>query len=281
MAAMRTRGGRELNTYHLPIGYGDKRAVERTAMRKRLLHTRWIGWGIGSVRVPNGYIGEAGERVVRASLRSMYYPVMANFGEVGHLFDGPVEGGAFDSAAWINPPHAGVPGALVLAPIEVKNLRHWLFPRSAEVHQLLYKAAVLQQRHPEQRIAPMLIARERNITLFKMAQDLGFFALNIHRQFMLPTTEITSREIEEVRSELGFGFLHVGDGPDSLLTGILQNTIPPLARDVADRWKLRGAKLGAFYQLLRDKRISERRRAQLTSELRAAAEALPEPLGGW
>ncbi|MGW4720862.1 hypothetical protein [Nocardia sp. NPDC004260] len=56
-------------------------------------------------------------------------------------------------------------------PIENKNIRDWVYPRSAEPYQLLRKAALLQRDAPEANIMPVLVCRH---TLRFLAQRLGF-----------------------------------------------------------------------------------------------------------
>jgi hypothetical protein len=71
-------------------------------------------------------------------------------------------------------------------PIEVKNLREWLYPRTPEVHQLLYKAAALQVGHPDHRWSPSSFCRRAHTTTYYMAFQLGFHVVDTRSQFNSP-----------------------------------------------------------------------------------------------
>jgi hypothetical protein len=70
-------------------------------------------------------------------------------GQVGTFLRQPVPGGALDDLAHLMFTVDQAP-ALAAVLIEVKNLRHWIYPSSDEIFQLLDKAAQLQLRHPDQ-----------------------------------------------------------------------------------------------------------------------------------
>jgi hypothetical protein len=286
MSRHATRGGRVLDVYSLPVVSGDNATrVARASARKRLLHARWLGWAMGDKRYPQGFMGAAGERVVRQSLmaapRDLYAPVSGDYHSVSNLLGAPVPGGTLDSAAWCLSRDGGAPGLPVLLPIEVKNLREWLFPHSHQVYQVLRKGAGLARLHPAVPIVPTLICRRKSIMTMWMAQDLGFFVIELKRQFMQPSKEYTAEEIAEVKDELGFEFLSVGDGPDLLLGRILIGTLPSRATEFASRWRERGAQFEAEYRVLMDDELDVKERDDALARLRDKAARLPDASGGW
>src|SRR4051794_26649201 len=90
-------------------------------------------------RHPQGLIGPLASGVVRRSLRaaaatgSGIRPAPPGDGEVNELL-GSASGGALDSAAWVDAYDEygrRAVGGSVLCPIEVKNVRHWIYPNAA------------------------------------------------------------------------------------------------------------------------------------------------------
>jgi hypothetical protein len=281
-----TRGGREVGVYHLPIARGTTRLVTRAAGRKRLLHARWLGWAMGTKQYPRGLIGPAGERVVRRSilddsLRERYLPLQPDAGEVTSLFGAPIPGGSIDTGAYVVGRVGASPGRAILLMIEVKNLRSWLFPRSPQVYQLLDKCAQLLLADPSLAIVPMLVCRRRHYTTRSMGADLGFFVVELHRQFMLPSTTVAPSAVEDVRRELGFHFLSVSEEPDAILLGVLRNTVPPRLEAFADRWASRVPTLAPYFAALRDETVVGPAREALLAAMRTDAMALPKASGGW
>ncbi len=71
-------------------------------------------------------------------------------------------------------------------PIEVKNVRHWLYPTHPEPFQLLHKAAGLASAHPEHPVLPILICRKAHYRTLQMAHDVGFLIFQTHHQYVRP-----------------------------------------------------------------------------------------------
>jgi len=286
MPAVRTRGRHAIPIFHLPVVRGNARVIADSAARKRLLQARWQGWAIGTTRYPKGLVGPAGERVLSATvlhpdLRGTYLPVQTDAGEVRSLFGARVPGGALDSGAYIVGRAGGLAGRPVLLAMEMKNLRHWLFPRSPELFQLLDKSARLALGHPDMPIAPVLVCRRRHHTTFKMAADLGFFVIEVHRQFMLPSAEAPTERVEEVRSGIGFKFLAQTVEPDPILLTVLRRTVPTRAEATARRFLERASTLAPLYERLRDDELGTVERDALFDSMRTIALALPDSRGGW
>lgn len=130
---------------------------------------------------------------------------------------------------------AARPAGAVVVPIEVKNLRDWIYPEAPELHQLLSKAARLQSAHPDLRIAPVLVCRRAHYTTFKMARTLGFYVVDLRRQFLLPSSDLDQARVDEVRAELGYD-LEESEEPFPLLVAHFTTHFPPVAVRTAERW---------------------------------------------
>ena len=186
---------------------GKKEKIRAAVKRKKRLHVRMEKWARATERYPAGLIGEAGERVVRASLNEAapygIRPVSPGGGEVARLLGEAVSGGPLDAAAWAEQldEHGRSTGS-VLCPIEVKNIRHWIYPLHSELFQLLHKAALLQQAHPEVPICPVLITRMRSWSADQMSRDLGFRVIDLHKQFVLPTEDVYEEQVEDSAGSL-------------------------------------------------------------------------------
>lgn len=281
-----TRGGGDVTIFHQPIVRGRGRLIADTAARKRLLIARWKSWARGSQHMPN-LIGTGGETVVHNSLRAAaphgYALIQPTSGEVSSLFGVPVPGGPLDNGAWLITvdPRTQAPSSAVLVPIEVKNVRHWLYPNHWETYQLLHKAAGLANASPEYPVLPILICRKAHYRTMQLAKDLGFLIFQTHDQYVLPSERIRADRFEEVRTELGFDDLVLTDSPNSALVTWLSGAVHREARRSADRWHNFGRHQIASYAQLRDERLRWHQRLAVLEALHeTAAEALGS-VGGW
>lgn len=231
---VRTRGGRSVQTMH-PADIGRRAtALARASARKRLLMARWQGWTQGTVRHPHGLVGPAGEVAVRdaLALSGALAPMVPGFAAVADPL-GVRLGGSLDSGAFLVHTHKGVPtGDVIALLIEVKSVRSWIYPSSEELYQVLHKALLVQQEHPDQLVLPVLICRRAHPTLFSMARQVGFIAIETDIEFV---GEVVDRELQELRNELYLQDLRTGTGPmlrvrDRFRSDALLAKIPVLAR---------------------------------------------------
>lgn len=281
-----TRGGRPITVLIPRDRRRRTRIVGTTAARKRLLQARYLALASGSASRP-GVIGPAGERIFHESLREAapivgYRILNPQGGEVREFLGNPVEGGPLDNAAiWVPADAAGIPtnDDAVILPVEVKNVREWLYPNSMEVHQLLYKAASLQNQNPGLSFTPLLVCRRAHYTLFVMARQLGFFVLDAHAQFVPPSSEDETQRVEEIRRELGYD-LRWHAGPYRPFVGRLTRAIPDYAKTAPTRWKVTAPALVDWFAALRhDSQQPER--GQTMTELRSAAEVAHKRPAQW
>lgn len=159
-------------------------------------------------------------------------------GEVSRFLGRPVPIGPFDNAAIHTQLLSGLPGPSVAVPIEVKNLRDWIYPSSQELYQLLDKSARLQQTCSDVPIVPVLICRRANVTAFRMAKDLGFYIIATSRQYI---TAVDEDDLLEVRQELGFTDLALHEGADELIVRRFTRVFPIQPEQRASRWALTSA----------------------------------------
>lgn len=276
-----TRGGGTVGVFAPTERRGRKTAFEQAAGRKRLLQARYLGWARASARGPN-MIGAAGERVAHASLlraaqAGVGYRLLnphPEGGQVAQVLGQAVPIGPVDDAAYLvaDGPAGTIIPVTVL--IEVKNLRHWIYSSSAEVFQLLEKAARLQRARPEQAFVPVLVCRRAHFTAFQMARDLGFLILYTIQQPILPHSEVPAALLAEVRDELGYDLAQSLD-PHPFLADAFARTLPQGAARIAERWRVTAPPLADLFAQLRDGSRPPPERAEVMDALREAARQLP------
>ena len=274
-----TRGGREVVIIHRADTARRQTAIARAASRKRILTARYLGWAQGTTSRP-GVIGPAAERVVHESLKesATFRLVNPAGGQVsrllGYTLDGPL-----DHAVILTPINDDeLPETPVVVPIEVKNVRDWIYPSSQELYQLLDKAAKLQQHHPTLQIVPVLVCRRAHYTTYKMAKDLGFFIVQSRRQYI---GAVDSERLAEVQAELGFLDLVEHRGSDPLVVHMFADVFSKRATEFSQRWMQTAADrdmCGVFPHMRQDSVAT--RRGQTLDVLRAFAERAGCG-GGW
>lgn len=142
-----TYGGRMVDLLVSADPAVTNRARTSAITRKAKLYGRYLGWAEGPLTAdyPSGVIGIAGERVLAASTRSLrlhgFAPV-APAGEVGRLVGTQLAGGSYDDAAYLTV-EEGAGLTTVLIPVEMKNIRRWIYSDEAELHKFLYRSAWL------------------------------------------------------------------------------------------------------------------------------------------
>jgi hypothetical protein len=231
-----TRGGREV-TIIQPADVGRRAtAIAKAAQRKRVLLARYLGWAQGT-RTRPGIIGPAAERVVHESLKetATFRLINPAGGQVSEFLGCDIKG-PLDNAIILAPmSDDGLPGQPIAVPIEVKNIRDWIYPSSQELYQLLEKAARLKQLQPQIPLVPLLVCRRAHYTAFKMAKALGFFIVETRRQYIGPVEE---ERLEEVRVELGFLDLMALRAPDPPLVHMFRDVFTKQASASADNWAI-------------------------------------------
>lgn len=262
-----TKGGRAVDLLSTADTRLRTTAIAQATRRKGMLYARYDRW------IPS--FGDAGEAVVAHSLTEAmrrgdgFSPVNKDrkFGEIKSIgpltFPGPVDNGAWQT---VIDSKTGLPLQPHLVLIEVKNRRLTLYPRHAEVHQLLHKAALAAQAFPGQPIVPALICRRGHSWLFWMAKDLGFRVLQTRRQFFTLPDKTDLKYLTEVQNELGLD-LHPINGTMPNIIDFFQSTLPKESAAAARRWHLMAPIVRHFSAELRKDTITEHERTTLLNEL--------------
>jgi hypothetical protein len=206
-----------------------------------------------------------------------YLPVRREGGQVALLFGQPVPGGPLDDAAFLTALDENQVPRSVTILIEVKNIRHWIYPSSSELYQLLDKAAQLQASRPTQLLMPLLICRRVHYLTFLMAQHLGFRFAYTRTQAILPHSSLDARKLREVCDELDYKIVATTE-PHPFLVDAYKTTIPPAAVGSAQKWAKVAPIVARLAPILRkdDLTIAERRR--LVGELAVEARNVLGPL---
>lgn len=270
----RTTGGYEISTFRLADHYRDKTRGQLVAARRRKLHARYRSWASGHARrYPHGLIGPALEQVVARAINA--HPRItrapeALVGNVRAVFGTRLEGGSIDLLADLIAYDAQRRPRAVTLLIETKNIRSWVYPRHQELYGLLYKAAKLQQAHPDELILPVLICRRRQHTTLVMGKDLGFYVIEVHRQ-PITAGSISTRHLQELNDELAFDLV-----PTTALEPLPRlrqalGSLPTFVADNAQTWRDVGVAFVDHYDGLRDDTLPNDRRAGLLDDLREDA----------
>jgi hypothetical protein len=283
-----TRGGGSVALLQPnPIPPGKTRAAQDAAARKRLLLARWRSWSRGTQHMPN-LIGAGGEAVVHQSLVGAspfgYRLVQPSRGEVATLYGDPVPGGSLDNAAWLSPMDVRTQtplGMTFLVPVEVKNVRHWLYPNHEEPFQLLHKAAGLANAHPEHPVLPILVCRKAHYRTLLLARDLGFLVFQTRSQYVQPSERIREGRFEEVRAELGFEDLQLTADANPMLVEWLSTTPHREAAKYSERWMSYSRHQVDIFAQLRKPDLRWRARIAALEALRESVETAFGESGNW
>lgn len=230
-----SRGSHPVQTIQPANQHRRTTAITKAAGRKRLLYGRYLGWAQGDKRHPHGLIGPAGEHAVRSGLLESggMVPAERAAAEVKQLLNVTLPG-SLDSGGYVVPLTNGLPDSTITVLVEVKNIRGWMYPSSAEIYQLLDKARALQHMHPDQPILPVFVCRKAHKTSYWMAQQLGFIILDMPEQF---AGTVDEQALDEIRVELHFQDLRVGIGPSQRVRDRFRHTIPRVGLQYAAAWQ--------------------------------------------
>lgn len=231
-----TRGGAQIETLQPTDRAGRADRIDRAAARKRLLYGRYLGWASGTKRHPKGLIGPAGEAAARAGIleSGAVLPTDPGASAVARVL-GLRLPGPLDSAGVTVPiDNDGVPGDPVTLLFEVKNIRQWIYPSAPEPYQLLAKGVLVQQARPDAAVVPILVCRKAHVTTFYMAKQMGFIVIDMGCQFIGAVEE---DKMLEVRNELWFTDLALGDGPSLRVRDRLRSAVRSNCADVAAIWR--------------------------------------------
>jgi hypothetical protein len=194
---------------------------------------------------------------------------------LGHRLNAPLDSGGLMPTGSLD-----APGPVVAVPIEVKSVRDWIYPTSKELFQLLHKAARIQQAAPSALVLPVLVCRKAHYTTFRMAQQVGFFVIDLLVQYVSAAAG-PEEHVAEVRNELGLSDIRTEIEVDERLVRRFRNTLPGSAESLATRWRstVEDGRMLPTFDLMRRNLTYQERQAK-TRELRQVADDLGLE-GGW
>jgi hypothetical protein len=282
-----TKGGQSITVLALQERRLRQTVFAKAAARKRALDVMYLKWTRASgAKRPNA-IGTGGEIVARASLdqaasQGVGYLIAERTRDgVRNLLGGPVPGGPLDDGAYLTALNAqGRPVNYTVA-IEVKNIRHWIYPSHWEIFQLLDKAARLQLANPDERIIPVLICRRAQWTLFTMAKDLGFLVLYTGFQPIMVHSTVVPKQVETLNRELAYNLRQTEEPHEKIIEGFTRS-IPSRAEPMATTWKGSAPIVAQFSAELRKSDLDFTTRMETMHALREAmVEMFPDLRGDW
>jgi hypothetical protein len=255
-----TRGGRDVPVI-VPVEQRlRKRAIADAAARKRLLQTRFLTWASGSPATGAGVIGPAGEThahlALAAAAKYGYRLLNPDTGHTEKVLGVDLRQiGSVDNAAVLTKlDKMQMPVGFYTTVIEVKNIRSWIYRTTAELYQLLFKAAYLQMQQPTARILPVLICRRSQYMTHQLAEALGFYVIATKRQYV-PASLAETREFTEVTTELGYDLEPLPEAATPALVKHFSSNLQKVADRTADRWSVSAQALIDHFKLLRNPRL--------------------------
>lgn len=161
----------------------------------------------------------------------------------------------------------------ICAGIEVKNYRTWLYPRSSEVRDLLWKCGDIDA-------VPVLIARRLPFLTIRLLQMGGCLIHENYNQ-LYPTADAELAALVRDKNLLGYHDVRTGSDPDGRMMRFIEKLLPGLVNDVRPTFtKFRDAHRAygkgeiTYAEWLKElKRGSKRWKAGLGEEARAEGKA--------
>jgi hypothetical protein len=249
----RTRGAHQVTTYHLG-GLRNMTLVGDVSARKRLLTARHAGWSEATRRRRKGLIGEAGERAFVNLLEGsdLHGSIRRDAASVlGHT----IRGGTLDTVSYFTIEDNLRPRAFTVV-TEMKNQREWPYATNPELHKFLYKVANLSTTTGNLDILPVFISPFRSSQAFELGRLFGFFAVRSEHQWVLDRTPLTTDGFNEVRDELGYQDLRLGEEPTIRFTRAMTESLKRNASVVAQRWVATAAECEDLFNVARNSRDS-------------------------
>jgi len=213
-----------VTTVRLPFEAGGKRELERVRGKRRKDYRRYIAWAQDGT-----LCGKHAERVVLesasavASEAGLWVPPQ-RIGELQEVNGVVLSRGPLDVLVHVLAvPEPRADAALV---IEVKNIHSWVYPWTAELWELLVKAAELAE---ETDVLPLLVCVRAAYQTNQLAKDIGFFACYLGSQLFNP--DIDPGEFQAMVDEFGFAIIR-HEGPHDAVATYLTRTLrrrPPMS----------------------------------------------------
>lgn len=187
--------------------------------------------------------GSVAEKVVLASMQAAaaQNPALVvpshSLGSVSAI-DGFSTAGSLDTYCYYMASSSGLTREAVPVGIEVKNIRHWVYPESQELWQLVRAATELN-------CIPILVTRRIHVTTGRFCRSVGMVVFETQRQYFAPGLVEDPRLLGVFR-DLYFRDVLPWDGADPYITKFFASTFPPILERTATRFTV-SAKLLRSY----------------------------------
>ncbi len=276
-----------VTTLRLPFSPGMKREIERLRGERRKSYRKYLSWA-----QDGNLCGKHAERMVLASAKEvaseagLWVPPQ-NVGLIHEVNGVPITRGPLDVLAHILAvPEATADAALV---IEVKNIHSWVYPWTAELWELLVKAAELAESTA---VMPVLVCVRAAFVTNQMAKDIGFLGCYMGQQLFSP--DIDQEEFSAMVEEFGLAIIQ-HDGPVKSVVIFLTKTLrrsppwsPPFDEDIpfyrrqVERFRIMSPII-TKYQALADGSVAGSARRSIFNAFRTDARsgATWPRVGGW
>ena len=181
-------------------------------------------------------MGPAGEAATRSAIleSGAVIPAAPGAAGVSRILNVNLSG-PLDSAGYTIPLGVGgIPGQPVTLLLRSRTCVTGCIRPLLEPFQLLAKAVRVQRANPDVAIVPVLVCRKAHTTTFWMAKQLGFMIIDMERQFIGAVDE---DRFMEVRNELHFHDLGIGEGPSVRVRDRLSSTVRTHCPEFASTWR--------------------------------------------
>ncbi|MGH8946273.1 MAG: hypothetical protein ACRDVL_08990 [Acidimicrobiia bacterium] len=275
-----------VTTIRLRYSPGKKRSIQRLRGARRKLYRRYLSWAFDYA-----LCGRAAEEAVLASAQAvaseaaLWVPPQ-KVGAITEVLDYTIAPRTLDVLAFaLEPSTAANPVAITW---EVKNIHSWIYPWAPELWELLVKVAELAESGAP--VLPVIVCPRAAWQTWQMAQDVGFFTVQLGRQIFSP--EVPEEDFKRVVDEFALVIERFA-GVDSHVVAFLTKTMrrappPPPPKEettwidrAVDRFRALASTILRFESLASS--LPDETRAKVWEGARAAlrAEAGWPVRGGW
>jgi hypothetical protein len=116
----------------------------------------------------------------------------------------------------------------IIAGIEAKNVREWMYPDRDEVKDLLWKCVTLD-------VVPVLIARRIPFVSFKLLYRCGVIVHQTYNQ-LFPESDRALAEKVKNKTNLGYHDVRIGNKPDERLSRFIVENLPAILPAAGERF---------------------------------------------
>jgi hypothetical protein len=112
--------------------------------------------------------------------------------------------------------------------VETKNVREWLYPRSAEIRDLLLKCCAIDA-------IPVLVARRIPYVTARLLSAAGVIVHEVFNQ-LFPLSDADLADLARDKNLLGYHDIRIGNDPDARLIKFFGSTLPTHLAEARERF---------------------------------------------